>query len=322
MMLGSKTRQDVMVLSQGQTWVAAFFPSAGGIFPPGTTAECIITDPAGGVLATWLPMSIAETRIDFITAAAGCDPIPHGSYYRVTVHYPAIGDRPPIDDNLSRGSVVRDDNPTPLAAPQTSDVALSFNDPVTGPEVNPNWVKVGGWGNLKVFDNSASSLPNGMAGDSLLFAQAAARWRVQSNRDAVKLEVGIVTGAINPGRTTTIVASNQAMTSWIGYQIRTDTSNWNPVLNIVRGSGPTTYSVIKSVPNAVASNGRYTFIYDDLTDTYLAYKENDFSAPLTSWPDAEHEIPHGNGYRYAALLFEANLLTTGVQVAGWSMKDN
>lgn len=321
-MLGSKVRQDAMVLSLGQTWVAVCFPPPGGIFSAGTTAECVITDPAGGVLATWEPAIITESRIEFIVEPSECDPIPHGSYYLITIHYPPTGGRPQIDDNHTRGSVVRDDNPTPLAAPQTSDVALSFNDSVTGPEVNPNWVKVGGWGNLKVFDNSAQSLPNGMAGDSLLFAQAAARWRVQTNRDAVKLEVGIVTGAINPGRTTVIVASNQAMTSWLGFQIRTDTSTWDPVLNIVRGSDPTTYSVIKSVPNAVASNGRYTFIYDDLTDTYLAYKESDFSAPLTSWADAAHEIPHGNGYRYPAVLFEANLLTTGVQVAGWAIKDN
>nr|WP_192830653.1 hypothetical protein [Mycobacterium sp. UM_NZ2] len=322
MMLGSKTRQDTMVLALGQTWVAAFYPPAGGTFPPGTTAECVITDPAGSVLAEWEPAIITEGRIDFITAAAECDPIPAGAYYRVTAHYPALGPRPPIDDHLSRGSVVRDDNPTPLAGPQATEAALTFVDAMAGPAVNPSWVKIGGQGNLKIFDNSLYSLPNGMAGDSLLYTKAAARWRVQTSGDAVKAEFSVITSKINPGKTTVILSSNQAMTSWVGFQIRTATTTWQPTADIVRGTSPTDYTVVATGANSLSSNGRYTFIYDPLADEYLAYKENDFSAPLRRWPDVGHEIPHGNGYRFPAVLFESDLLTSGVMLSGWSVKDN
>ncbi|BDY33151.1 LtfC-like domain-containing protein [Mycolicibacterium mageritense] len=322
-MLGSKTKLDTLVLSIGQSWVATFFPRAGSVFYPGTTAECIITDPAGGVLATWEPQSVSEGRIDFIIPPDDHAEIPHGSYYRVTAHYPALGPRPAIDENLSRGSVVRDDNPTPLAAPRSSNIALSFADSMAGPEVDPNWVRVGGWGNLKIWDNHLLSLPNGMAGDFVLFQQTAARYRAQTNQNAVKAEVETVLGAFTgQGKATVIVASNQSMTSWVGYQFAVGPTAGEKKLNIVRGTGPKTYTIEETAANTLADTDRYTLIYDDLADKYLAYKETDLSTPLVRWDDTAHDVPHGNGYRYPALLFESGLLTTGVQFSGWAIKDN
>lgn len=319
-MLGTKTKLDTLVLSEGQTWVASFFPRAGAGFSPGTTAECIITDPAGGVLATWEAQSVTESRIDFIVASDDHAEIPHGSYYRVTAHLPAVGPRPPIDENLSRGSVVRDDNPTPLAAPRSSNIALSFADSMAGPEVDPNWIRVGGWGKLRIYDNSLLSLPNGMAADFVLFDKAAARYRAQTNSNRVKAEFSTIFGPVNAGKTTVIVCSNQAMTSWVGYQIETGISNNN--FHIVRGTGPTTWTIEETVTHDGRDNDRYTAIYDDITDTYHAYFSTDLSAPLLSWTDEAHDVPHGNGYRYPAVLFEASLLSTGVQLSGWAIKDD
>jgi hypothetical protein len=111
-MLGSKVRLETLVLSLGQSWVAALAPPAGLSFTGGTTAQCIITDPAGAVLATWTPIAITPARIDFVVPPAQSDPIPHGSYFRLVVHYAAVGARAAFDDNYARGSVVRDDNPT------------------------------------------------------------------------------------------------------------------------------------------------------------------------------------------------------------------
>lgn len=320
-MLGSKTRLDTLVLSEGQSWVAVFFPKAGNNFPTGTTCECTITDPAGGVIATWVASSITETRIDFMVSTGESDVIPHGSYYRVTAHYPAIGPRPALDDNLSRGSVVRDDNPSPLAAPRSSNIALSFVDTMTGPGVDPNWVRVGGWGNLMINDNSGLGLPNGMSANFALFDTAAARYRAQTNRDACKIEVETILGNFGgAGKTTVIVCSNQSMTSWVGWQFETGINNNK--IHIVRGTGPTSWAIEASVPNTFANLGRYTFIYDDLADRYLAYKGTDLSTPLVSWQDDGHSVPHGNGYRYPGLLFQSSLLSTGLQLSGWSAKDN
>ncbi len=322
-MLGTKTRLDTLVLSEGQTWVAAFFPKAGNSFPTGTTCECTITGPDGGVLATWDASSITETRIDFFVPTADCDAIPHGAYYRVTAHYPAIGPRPALDDNLSRGSVVRDDNPSPLAAPQSTNVALSFVDTMTGPGVDPNWVRVGGWGKLKIQNNSSLGLPNGMSADFLFFDKAAARYRAQTNQDGVKVEASAIKGNFSgDGRSTVIICSNQSMTSWVGFQWATSGLLANRALHIVQGTGPTTWAVKASIGNTVANNDRYTYIYDPLVDKYLVYKGTDFSTPFLQWPDEGHEVPHGNGYRYPALEFESGLLTTGVQLSGWSIKDN
>lgn len=322
-MLGQKTKLETLVLSQGQTWVAAFFPRPGEVFPEGTTAECLISDPAGNPIATWEPAMVTPLRIDFIVAADDTDPIPHGSYFRVTVHRPAAGARPAIDENLSRGSVVRDDNPTPLAGPRTANIALSFNDSISGDSPSPNWIKTGGLGNLKVWDNDLFGLPNGLAGDFLLFQSTAARYRAQTNQNAVKVEVGtIVGGFAGGGKTTVIVASNQAMTSWVGMQFATGPLAGAKKLNLVLGSGPTAYEIKSQTANTVADNDRYTYIYDDLADAYHIYKGTDFSAPLLSWPDEGHVVPHGNGYRYPALLFESALLTTGVQLSSWAIKDN
>lgn len=322
-MLGTKVRQETLLLSLGQSWVASFFPRPGSSFIDGTYAECVITDPAGNTVTTWEPDSVAETRIDFIVDPDDCDPIPHGSYFRVTAHLPATGTSPWIDINLSRGMVLRDDNPTPLAGPRTTTVARAFADDLTTLTVNPNWVKLGGWGNLKVYDNSAFSLPNGLAADFIVFANAAARWREQTNQNAVKVEVSTVIGTFaGDGKTTVVVASNQAMTSWMGYQLQTGTLAGDKKINIVQGTSPTAYTVKASVSNTVANNDRYTFVYDDLADKYLVYKTSDFSAPLLNWTDSTHAVAHGNGYRYPGLLFESNLLTTGVQLSGWAIRDN
>lgn len=320
-MLGAKTRLDTLVLSKGQTWVAVFFPKAGATFPTGTTCECTITDPAGGVLATWQASSIADARIDFYVGTDDADVIPHGAYYRVTAHYPPIGPKPAIDENLSRGSVVRDDNPTPLAAPRSSNIALSFVDNMTGPGVDPNWVRIGGWGNLKINDNSAYGLPNGMSADFILFDTAAARYRAQTNQNACKAEVSTLLGGFGgAGKTTVVLCSNQSMTSWVGFQFETGVSNNN--IHIVQGTSPTTWAIHATVANTVANNDRYTFIYDDLADNYLAYKGTDLATPLVQWQDSGHSVPHGNGYRYPGLLFQSSLLSTGVQLSGWAVKDN
>ncbi|MFN3005148.1 DUF7264 domain-containing protein [Mycolicibacterium wolinskyi] len=321
-MLGTKTKQDTLVLAIGQTWVATFFPRPGSVFSPGTTAECIITDPAGGVLATWQPAMVTEGRIDFIVAPDDHAEIPHGSYYRVTAHYPALGPRPPIDDNLSRGSVVRDDNPTPLAMPRTTNIALSFADSMNGPEVDPAWVRVGTWGKTKIWDNSALGLPNAMSADFALFDKGVARYRAQTNQNAVKVEVQTILALATGGRATVIVAANQSLTSWVGLQFEHGLLAADRQIHIVTGTSPVDYEIQDSVANTVANNDRYTFIYDDLADKYLVYKGTDLSTPMVQWADDAHDIPHGNGYRYPALLFQSALLTTGIQLSGWSIKDN
>lgn len=320
-MLGAKTRLDTLVLSQGQTWVASFFPEPGTAFGSGTTAECILTDPAGVVLATWTPAAVSDMRIDFIVQPDEHDAIPHGAYYRVVAHLPASGPRPPIDRNLSRGSVVRDDNPSPLAAPRKTEIALTYIDqPDLAAGVNPNWVRVGGWGKLKVWDNSAQHLPPGLAADFILFDKTAARWRGQVATDAVKLEVSTILGLVNAGKTTVGVCSNQHMTSWVGFQMETGAVNNR--LSIVTATGPTSYNLVASVNNVLHDNDRYTLIYDPIADKYLAYKSSDFSAPVLQWTDEDHSTPHGNGYRYPCVLFESSLLSTGVQLGGWAVKDN
>ena len=319
-MLGSKTRLDTLLLSEGQTWVAVFFPQAGAKFPDGTTCECTITGPDGGVLATWPAASITESRIDFFVGTDESDVIPHGAYYRVTAHYPAIGPRPAIDDNLSRGSVVRDDNPSPLAAPRSTNIALSFFDDMSGPGIDPNWVKVKG--KLKIYGNGPS-LPNGMSADFTFFDVAAARYRAQTNQDAVKVEVSTVLGDFGgDGKSTVIVCSNQSMTSWVGFQFAYSGLSANRYVHIIRGTGPDSAVVMESNGNTVANNDRYTCMYDPLADKYLMYKGTDFSTPIVDWVDEAHEVPHGNGYRYPALHFKSGLLSTGVKLSGWAIKDN
>ncbi len=320
-MLGSKVRHDVLLLSLGQTWVASFFPPAGGTFPAGTTAECVITDPAGVTLATWTA-PVVPARIDFVVAPMFCDQIPEGSYFRVAVHYPAAGARPAFVDNIARGSVIRDDNPTPLAPRPPAAAAGPHRDDMPGPLPDPNWIKVGGWANLKIWDNSWLGLPKGLGADYLLYGKTAARWKVQAAGDAVTVKVSTVIGAFTgAGRATVIVASNQQMTSWVGFQLRADPLSTNRRLSIVRGSSPTAYVELASTPDVVADNGSYTFVYNPITDTYLAYKGSGGS-PVAQWTDSAHQVPHGNGYRYPGVLLESDLLSAGVQLSSWQIEDN
>jgi len=320
-MLGTKATLDTMVLSQGQSWVAAFFPRGGRIFTAGTTCETTIADPAGNIIATWEPVSITPNRIDFVTAATDSDLIPNGSYFRVTVHYPASDTRPAIDENLSRGSVLRDDNPSPLAAARSTNIALTFTDDMSGPGVDPAWVRIGGNGHFIINNNSSYHLPNAMSGNFALFETAAGRYRAQTNQNAVKVEVETIVGGFGgAGKTTVIICSNQQMTSWVGMQFETGINNNN--IHILEGKSPTSWSIQNTAHNVVHDLDRYSFIYDDLADNYLVYKGTDFSTPLIDWQDEGHTIPHGNGYRYPALLFQSSLLSTGLQLSGWSIKDN
>lgn len=323
MALGTRPRLDSLVLSLGQTWVANFFPPAGQQFPAGTTITCAIADNAGHVVTTWVA-TVNPTVAQFLVPSSQTDPIPTGSYFMVQANYPAQTAPvaiPAITRNLSRGSVVRDDNPTPLATPQITNVALTYADtPNLAAGVNPNWVRVGGTGNLKVWDNSAQSLAPGLAGDFVVFNTTAARWVAQNATDSVKIDVQVILGAVNSGKTTTVLCSNQSMTSWVGMRMQTGIAN--NTLDIVLGSGPTTYTVEATVSNTLANNDRYTFVYDPIADKYLIYKTSNFSAPVLTWQDMSHSIPHGNGYRYPGLLFEASLLSTGVQVTGWAIEDN
>ena len=169
---------------------------------------------------------------------------------------------------------------------------------------------------------------NSILRNSTRFLPKAATDLAEAVRDsgadpAVKAEVETVLGAFTgQGKATVIVASNQSMTSWVGYQFAVGPTAGEKKLNIVRGTGPKKYTIEETAANTLADTDRYTLIYDDLADKYLAYKNTDLSTPLVMWPDDAHEIPHGNGYRYPALLFESGLLTTGVQFSGWAIKDN
>lgn len=76
-----------MLLITGTTFVQTITPSAGGVFPSGTTVVLNLSTPGGYALASWSG-TVTATQVSWNVSNTLADPIPAQSRYQIIVTYP------------------------------------------------------------------------------------------------------------------------------------------------------------------------------------------------------------------------------------------
>ena len=85
--------------------------------------------------------------------------------------------------------------------------------------------------------------------------------------------------------------------------------------------GPTTVEWQGAAIDNDTENGDYYRIrYTHPNRTLAVYKGTSLD-PAGTFEDIGEAVPHGEGYRYVGMNFEASLLTQGIQVTSWNAMD-
>lgn len=298
-----------VTLSRGSRWTYKLRGKPGDLYPAVGTAEAVFYDTAGGVAAT-IVGTVTPLLVLFEADPADVEEIPHGAGFEIFVT-PDGEDR----QMVRYGTAVRREVRFPDAPPtDTSETALLFTDNFQRTLLGPKWIIK--YGKPKILQNT-SPIPDGLGPDGIFFASAATLFYAPLNGDDCTINVNVVNAGA--GKTTIVLCSDQAMTSYLGVQIETGISN-NKV-HIVRGTAPLTMvDVMTAVNSTTANNDNFAIKYNSLTDTISVYK-NDSSTALIAWTDASHDVLHGAGYRYMGFNFQASLLQAGVEITSWHAQD-
>lgn len=309
------SKAGAVILSRGSTWKPGtweppyLFPDVGSEFPTGATASITFTDTSGGELASFPADSVTPEAINFSQASDAVDLIPNGANFAVFL---TDG-----DDvyQIRYGKVIRRE-PQFFNAPATAFASEPklYTDTFPTLGLRSSWQAVNG--RTKVFDNSGSSLANGVGPNvGLLFAQSAIRWSDPVNSDTVRISVNLLNQGT--GKARVILCSDQRLTSYLAVEFEESAHR----IHLCTGTAPTTVTYQGSaITNTVADNDNYTIYYSNATDTLSVYKGTG-TTPLGSWTDASHVMPHGPGYQYLGLAWvNSGLLSDGIQVSYWSAK--
>lgn len=311
------SKSGVVILSRGSTWKPDPYASPPYLFadsvpfPDGASASIMFTDTSSGELATFDATSVTPQVITFSQPADDVDPIPNGSNFEIFL---TDGDD---TYQIRYGKVIRREVTfTNAPATVSTSEALLYTDTFPTLGLRSSWQAVNG--RTKVFDNSGSSLVNGVGPNvGLLFAQSAIRWSDPLNSDTVKVNVNLLNQGT--GKARVIVSADQRFTTYLAVEFEESAHR----IHLCTGTDPVTVTYQGSaITNTVADNDNYTIYYNNATDTLSVYK-GDSGTALGSWNDASHVMPHGPGYRYAGLAWvNSGLLSSGIQVSYWSAKDD
>lgn len=230
---------------------------------------------------------------------------------------------------LAQGTVVRSEAPYPDAPPQSSEydgVRYQYQFATPGLLYDPAWRIM--YGQPRIYDNSARSLPNAVTagsiagGDLVAYGKCAMLYYAPLKTDAVRLTYNTIRNNANSNGTLyTVICSNYDMTNWVGFRHSQvfGVSTWdNDSLQIVVGSGPTTYVTKATVAGDTANNTYYTAEYNPLTNKYTLWKG---TTQVLQWTDSTKIVSHGVGQRYVGFGFQGAVLDSGVQVSDWLIAD-
>ncbi|AQT81959.1 hypothetical protein B1R94_25930 [Mycolicibacterium litorale] len=310
---GTQRHRDelgTLVLTQGTLNID--YPNRlGGNFPKGVMSRMIITDSSGAQLDEW----DGWVRGDVINYTVEFDEhqyIPVGAQYALFVTW-----KDGHEYQWEHGYVTREQVQWPNAAarqPENQPLTFSY---IPGTAVGSRWLKKGGTGGLKSWDNSIFGLPRGLGIDNAFFFNAAALWDTPLATASAKIVVNTLNGGA--GKSGVAFWSDINMTSYVAVQF--ETGIVNNKIHIVHGTGPVTMTdLVTPVGNIVGNSDTYPIIFDEASKTVAVYKGTTLT-PLISTPIPDW-IPMGQGYNHGGVNFLASLAAPGTEFSYWSMKDN
>jgi hypothetical protein len=314
----SLAKPDVITLSKGSVWSREYraLEYHQNAWPDFATAYVEFRNTRGALLVSIQATEVTDQAIRFLAQPEEHADIPAGAKFEVFVNT----DDGPMQ--IRYGTVIRRES-TFYDAPaaERRDEARVFTDTFQRTRLGDRWEPVRGA--TRIYDNSASSLANGVGANVGLFANqpSAIKYYKQLATNSVEIGVTFVNPGNSDGKAAVALCADIMFTSGLAVQ-------WDSVGDVIRfGRITSPTSIVQlgaPIPNVVANNDYHRIVYNDLTDTLYVF-DGPATTPMGSWFDQNGEIPHGNGYCHTGFIFNpGNTLifgSTGPQPSGWTAKD-
>lgn len=312
----------VLQLNRGNHATWTYTLGANRRFPDGTAAYLKLFNTYGQQLGEW-EGEVDGGTILFDQDAGVADAIPRGTSWQLFAEIDGVVRL------LAQGTVIRTEAPYPDAPPTSSEydgVRYQYSFGTPGFLTDPAWRIMAGL--PKVYDNSSRGLPNAVAagslasGDLSIFGSAAIMYYAPLRTDAVRLTYNTIRNFANSnGELWVVICSNYDMTNWAGFCHKQvfGVGQWDAdTLEIVTGSGPTTFTTRVATSGDTSNNTYYTAEYNPLSNKYTLWKG---TTQVLTWTDSTNVVNHGPGERYVGFGFKGAILNSGVQVSDWLIAD-
>ena len=309
---------SAVILSRGSVWnpYPAEPPYLGALpgepYPDGATAWIVFTDTSGNSLAEIAATEVTADTIRFLVEPPALDAIPAGANFEIFL---GTADGP---YQIRHGKVIRKEVTHTTAPAIAVPAPLRFGDSFQRSGLGKKWKAIAG--ETTIHDNSALSLPNGVSAKNALFSESAIRFWRPFNSDSIDVGVSVVNPLnLQAGKTGFAICTDINMTTGLVMQLETGIINNYIHLGILEG--PTTVEWQGAAIDNDTENGDYYRIrYTHPNRTLAVYKGTSLD-PAGTFEDIGEAVPHGEGYRYVGMNFEASLLTQGIQVTSWNAMD-
>lgn len=330
--LSSEPSLGSMVLSRDGVLKYSYVLPRGMTFPEDTDGYISFTDRAGGVYdysPHYGELSEDLTSITWNVSSDILNHIPAGANFEVFVNL--SGDQ----HKVRYGRVVRKEVDYPLSPLAVNDPPpLMYEDDMQRSAPGPRWIVKAGRPSMRTITGVtgvqwAMSVRNktDIFGNSLAFQEnAAVMWYAPLQSDSIEMSVGLKDS--NAGTTTVVLASNAAMTRFIGVRFR-DAAGYgvSDTIQVVTG---TAWNSVTTVGSVYPSGGSYAFptsggIYKITYSYSPTSPQVSVYLPGATTPALQTTITspvaYGAGYRYTGMIFQASLLYDGPVLYRWKIKD-
>lgn len=289
----------------------------------GTTSQVVVTDRAGGLLATF-DGEVLTDRVNYKIAHDDLDAIPAGANFEMFVTIP--------DDGIYKvryGRVVRSEASFPLSPVSTDTFTPAmYEDDMQHSIPGPYWIQR--FGAVGMFPHTPTppyytmGVRNGFYFTLLgiinislpAYAQACVLWYAPMRSDSVKINFSLIPAG--PGLTTVFMCASYSVKNWLGIVFDGDAHT----VQFHTGLGPVGSAAVGTpVTHNIPSGGQnYTVSYNNATRTASLYVGDNLE-PIISWTDTNYLLTTGMGYRYIGQSWRADLTTSGPRLYYWKAED-